>query len=161
MRNTKDYNKIPKEPYRSKTIDHKIFIYTVITIIAILGALVPFASQFILPFFYPCYKITGAEVWNQYVSIILGVVATLMSIISLKLSFDNVDQSHITELRNIEILHQIESKLSDIKHGQEDYLTKTDIMGLLRNGYKLELDASINNQWTKQQDSKTKESKDI
>lgn len=145
------------------TLSHKKYVYGVILIISLVGLIVPFAAQFILPFFYPCYKITGAEVWNQYVSIILGIVATLMSVVSLKMSFDNVQQSHETELRTRDLFHDIEKHLKDIEHNQDNYLTKSDVMslGLLRNSYIVENEPSVNTQWTPTNESKKQESKSI
>ena len=44
-------------------------VYVLIGLVIILGAIVPFAAQFILPFFFETPRIQGAEVWNQYISI--------------------------------------------------------------------------------------------
>lgn len=106
---------IIKEAHKDPIIlSHKKYVYNVILIISIFGLIVPFAAQFILPFFFSCRKVAGVEIWNQYVSIILGIVATLMSIISLKMSFDNVEQSHQTELKTRDLFHDIEKHLKDI-----------------------------------------------
>lgn len=144
-----------------KILHHKKYVYNVILVLSILGLLVPFAAQFILPFFFPCANISGVEIWNQYVSIILGVVATLMSVISLKLSFDNVEQSHQTELRTQKLLFDIELHLNDIEHNQNNFLTKTDIMSLLKNGYYVEKENDINSRWNNPQNTNNNESKDI
>lgn len=143
------------------TLSHKWFVYGTIIICVIIGAIVPFGAQFILPFFFQEISVAGAEVWNQYVSIILGVVATLMSIISLKLSFDNVEQSHETELRTQQLLFDIQMHLNDIEHNQSDYLTKTDIMSLLKNGYYVEKENDIPSKWNKPEETNKNESKDI
>lgn len=143
-----------------RALSHKKFVYTSITIITILGAIVPFAAQFILPFFFPNNKLAGAEIWNQYVSIVLGVIATLMSIISLKLSFDNVEQSYETELNTQQLLFDLKLHLNNIENNQGNYLTKTDIMSLLKNGYYFEKENDIDSKWSKPDGSK-KESKDI
>lgn len=142
-------------------LSHKKFIYNTILIVTILGAIVPFAAQFILPFFFPCANIKGVEIWNQYVSIILGVVATLMSVVSLKLSFDNVNQSFETELRTQKLLFDIELHLKDIEHNQDNYLSKTDIMSLLKNGYYVEKENDIDSRWNKPQSTNKNESQDI
>jgi len=143
-----------------RALSHKKFVYTSITIITILGAIVPFAAQFILPFFFPDKKLAGAEIWNQYVSIVLGVIATLMSIISLKLSFDNVEQSYETELNTQQLLFDLKLHLNNIENNQGNYLTKTDIMSLLKNGYYFEKENDIDSKWSKP-DGRKKESKDI
>ena len=150
-----------QEKVNKSVLSHKIFIYATIIIITILGAIVPFAAQFILPFFFPKQNIAGIEIWNQYVSIILGIIATLMSIISLKLSFDNVNQSFETELRTQKLLFDIELHLKDIEHNQNNYLTKNDIMSLLKNGYYFEKENDIVSKWNKPQNLTKNESKDI
>lgn len=144
-----------------KILSHKKYVYNIITILSLVGLIVPFASQFILPFFFPYCKVVGVEIWNQYVSIILGVVATLMSVISLKLSFDNVEQSYQTELRTQKLLYDIDSHLNDIEHNQDNYLTKNDIMSLLKNGYYIEKENDINSRWDKPTNVTKNESKDI
>lgn len=58
-----------------------------------IGGIVPFAAQFLFPSIFKDYSPVGAEVWNQYVSIILGIVATVLSIISLVLCFRSEDRS--------------------------------------------------------------------
>lgn len=155
---------IEKEmPENSIILSHKKYVYNIITFLSLFGLIVPFAAQFILPFFYPHNKIVGAEIWNQYVSIILGIVATLMSVISLKMSFDNVDKSHQTELKTRELFDNIEKHLKDIEHNQDNYLTKSDMvsLGLLRNSYIVEKEPNINTQWTPSNESKKPESKTI
>lgn len=164
-----------RKPIRSKTIDaaeesrepqtlsHKKYVYGIILLLSITGLLVPFAAQFVLPFFFPKQNVAGAEIWNQYVSIILGIVATLMSIVSLKMSFDNVNQSHQTELKTRDLFHNIEKHLKDIEHNQGNYLTKSDIvsLGILTNKYVIESEHSINTQWIPPSESKNQESKNI
>ena len=148
---------------KPEILSHKKYVYNIIAILSLVGLIVPFAAQFILPFFYPRCKVAGAEIWNQYVSIILGIVATLMSVISLKMSFDNVEQSHQTELKTRDLFHEIEKHLKDIEHKQDNYLTKSDVMGLglLRNSYVVENEPNINTQWTPSSESKKQESKNI
>ncbi len=144
-------------------LSHRKYVYKIILILSLVSLIVPFAAQFILPFFFPECNVVGAEIWNQYVSIILGIVATLMSVVSLKMSFDNVKQSHETELKTRDLLHDIEKHLKDIEHNQDNYLTKNDVMGLglLRNNYIVENVPNINTQWTPSSKSEKQESKSI
>lgn len=145
----------------TKTLSHKKFVYGTIIVIVISGVLIPFAAQFILPFFFPDNNIAGVEIWNQYVSIILGVTATLMSIISLKLSFDNVEQSYETELRTQKLLYNLELHLNNIENKQNNYLTKTDVFSLLKNEYLVEQANDISSKWNTPNNISKNESKDI
>lgn len=86
-------------------------IYILIGIIVLVGAIVPFVAQFILPFFFSDKQVVGAEVWNQYVSIILGVVATITSIVSLVLGIRSEQHSNETEMRTRDLLQRIETRI--------------------------------------------------
>jgi len=50
--------------------------------------------------------------------------------------------------------------LNNIENNQGNYLTKTDIMSLLKNGYYFEKENDIDSKWSKP-DGRKKESKDI
>ena len=101
--------------------NNKNNIYKLIGIIVILGAIVPFAAQFLLPFFLPNsnVQVSGAEIWNQFVSIILGVIATITSIVSLILGFRSEERSNETEIRTVELLHTTEKKIELMSQKQD------------------------------------------
>lgn len=101
---------------------NKYAIYILIVVIILIGAIVPFGAQFILPFFFPDKQIAGAEVWNQYVSIILGVVATITSIVSLVLGFKSEEQSNATELRTRDVLQRIEARIQLLSQKQDQII---------------------------------------
>ena len=101
---------------------NKNAIYILIGVIVLVGAIVPFGAQFILPFYFPDKQIAGAEVWNQYVSIILGVVATITSIVSLVLGFKSEEQSNATELRTRDVLQRIESRIQLLSQKQDQII---------------------------------------
>lgn len=94
-------------------------IYVLLIVIVVVGAIVPFAAQFVLPFFYPETQIAGAEIWNQYVSIILGVVATITSIVSLILGFRSEEQSNATEMRTRNLLQRIDTRIQLLSQKQD------------------------------------------
>lgn len=56
------------------------------------GILVPYGIELICVFWYPD-RAVGIGEWNQFVSIVLGVVATVLSIISMIMSFKNYDDA--------------------------------------------------------------------
>ena len=101
---------------------NKNAIYLLVGVIVLIGAIVPFGAQFILPFFFPDKQIAGAEVWNQYVSIILGVVATITSIVSLVLGFKSEEQSNATELRTRDMLQRIEARIQLLSQKQDQII---------------------------------------
>ena len=97
-------------------------LYILIGAIVLVGAIVPFAAQFVLPFYFPDNQIAGAEVWNQYVSIILGIVATITSIVSLVLGFRSEEQSNATERRTRDLLQSIEAKIQLLSQKQDQII---------------------------------------
>lgn len=98
---------------------NKNAIYILIGIIVLIGAIVPFGVQFIFPFFFPDKQIAGAEVWNQYVSIILGVIATITSIVSLVLGFRSEKESNDTERRTRDLLQEIKGNVALVLQKQD------------------------------------------
>lgn len=103
-------------------------IYILIGSIILVGAIIPFGAQFILPFFFSDKQIVGAEVWNQYVSIILGVVATITSIVSLVLGFRSEEQSNATELRTRDMLKSIEARIQLLSQKQDQMIIQSSLM---------------------------------
>lgn len=63
-------------------------ILVFIGVIIFIGILIPFVCQFVIPIFYETKNIMGVEIWNQFVSMILGIIATILSVVLLKMSFD-------------------------------------------------------------------------
>lgn len=100
-------------------IKYQKFIYCLILGVIFLGAIVPFGAQFWLPFFKQDAFTNGAEVWNQYVSIILGIIATILSIVSLKMCFSSEEASNKAEKRTEVLWNEIKGKLENISLKQD------------------------------------------
>lgn len=73
----------------------KIWVFALIAFACLGGIIAPFIAQYLAP------RKSALEValsaWNQYVSIILGIVATLLSIVSLVFSFHNEEEENIQQ----------------------------------------------------------------
>ena len=104
-----------------------VIVFSCIFWLSILGLIIPFAAEVILPFFFPHARVDGVAVWNQFVSIILGVIATIMSIVSLTLCFRS--DKNMTEAYN-----RIEARLMGVD-GRLNTLDKTqdDLKNLIYN----------------------------
>lgn len=100
----------------------KIFIYVLISLVVFIGAIVPFMAQFILPFYYPNERVAGAEVWNQYVSIILGIIATVLGVVSLILSIRNEEQTYETEMRTRELIIKLKKNVKEVSEKQQQVM---------------------------------------
>lgn len=92
--------------YVYKQYGMKRWVYGIIITVVIVGLIVPFFSQVICTFFFQEAKL-GLETWNQFVSIILGIVATILSIVSMIMSFKNYDDSLAVHEKNVEILKTV------------------------------------------------------
>ena len=103
---------------------YKHLIYGLIIAVILIGGIIPFGAQFWLPFFKEEAFVGGAEVWNQYVSIVLGIVATILSIVSLKMCFSSEESSKNAEKRTEVIWTKIEDKL-ELLSQKQDYLYNT------------------------------------
>lgn len=119
--------------------DSKVDIYNLLFWIIFLGALVPFAAQFLLPFIFMLQgKSTptenGVEVWNTYVSIVLGVVATVTSLISLSLSFKNTDDSNKANVETTKLLAVINERMRVFMDEQENLKEKQEQLKSLISG---------------------------
>lgn len=53
------------------------------------------------------------SVMNEWVSLVVGMVALILGIISLFLSFYNVEQSNATQKETIEIMNNVKKEISD------------------------------------------------
>jgi hypothetical protein len=73
----------------------KRWVFALIAFACFSGIIAPFIAQYLAP------RRSALEValsaWNQYVSIILGIVATLLSIVSLVFSFHNEEEENIQQ----------------------------------------------------------------
>ena len=84
-------NNAQSEP-KSKSSSQRnllIFIYAIIFV----GLIGPFLAQCCLSICNTDANIKGLEMWNQYVGIILGVVATVLSIVSLNMGFQSAAEA--------------------------------------------------------------------
>ncbi len=108
--NTANYNKEPKHPRR-------FYVFLLILILSVLGLIAPFAAEFILPFFFKSDKIAGITVWNQFVSMILGVIAAIMSVVSLILCYRSEDKSDESYSKIDKMLSRLEIKVDDLSKG--------------------------------------------
>lgn len=103
-------------------------IYWFIGVIIFIGILVPFACQFVIPLFIETKDISGIEVWNQFVSMILGIVATILSIVSLKMGFDSAESARVTELKTQSVLDSIDEKICILSERQEQMVKSINEM---------------------------------
>lgn len=72
-------------------------------------------------------KVVGLNEINNWVSIVLGLVALIIGIISLILSFYNLDQANDTQEKTVEILQRFQIDMIDrMNKLQEDVENKID-----------------------------------
>ena len=120
-----------------KKSEEKKNIFGLIGFVIFVGMLVPFACQF--------------------VSIVLGIVATILSIISLKMGFDSADNAKNTEMKTQGILDEISSKISLLTEKQNQMAKSIDEF---RNTQGEHRDINGNSTWAKS-NSDNKENNEI
>ena len=114
-------NKISKNIKISEEEYFKFFKYKIFSLIfwiVIIGLIFPFGAQVILPFIFKDIDVDVISIWNQFVGIILGVIATLMSVVSLVLCFRSEEKSY-------ENNKNIEMKLNSLTYKTDTLLDKS------------------------------------
>lgn len=92
---------------QQKPLDEKYglrkWVYRLILYTIIIGLLVPFGTQAVCTLWYPS-AVNGVEVWNDFVGIALGVVATILGVVSLIMGFKNYDDTLLIQEKFTESL---------------------------------------------------------
>lgn len=114
--------------YAYKQYGLKKWVYGIIITVIIIGLIVPFFSEVICTIWFP-NTTTGLSTWNQFVSIILGIVATILSIVSLIMGFKNYEDALDLHEKNVKTLDDIASlskDVNDVKAGLEKITVLSD-----------------------------------
>ncbi len=104
-----------------ETLDEKYglkkCVFRGILFVISLGALGPYIAECIISPLFPG-SAEDLSIWNQYVGIILGVVATVVSIVSMIMGFRNFDETLSLQQIYLSTLNQItlvSQKVEDVK----------------------------------------------
>lgn len=95
------------------------WVFRLIVITIFLGAIVPFASETICTIWFPEASV-GLNTWNQFVSIILGIIATLLSIVSIIMGFKNYEDTLSVQEKYMQALHEISNMAKDLANVKND-----------------------------------------
>lgn len=98
-----DCEKRPTQLEKLDALVEKAKAYSVvlITAVIVIGILIVFACSIFTN------KVPGLSEMNQFVSIVLGVVATIVSIVSMLISFYGLEKTEESERRQNEVLQKI------------------------------------------------------
>lgn len=103
--------------YAYKQYGMKRWVYGIIITVISLGLIVPFFSEAVCTIWFPDISL-GINTWNQFVSIILGIVATVLSIVSLIMGFKNYEDGldlHEKHIATLDKIQSISEDVSDVK----------------------------------------------
>lgn len=103
--------------YIYKQYSMKRWVYGIIITVISVGLIVPFFSEAVCTIWFPGASI-GLNTWNQFVGIILGIVATVVSIVSLIMGFKNYDDGlelHEKHVQTLEKISTISKDVNDVK----------------------------------------------
>ncbi len=112
--------------YAYKQYGMKRWVFGIIITVITLGLIVPFLSETICTIWFPEASV-GLNTWNQFVSIILGIVATVLSIVSLIMGFKNYEDGLDLHEKHIETLEKISSISKDVIEVKEKINNLNDI----------------------------------
>lgn len=112
--------------YAYKQYGMKRWVYGIVITVISLGLIVPFFSEAILTIWFPDVTI-GLNTWNQFVSIILGIVATILSIVSLIMGFKNYEDGLDLHEKHVQTLEKIASISKDVNDVKEKINNLNDI----------------------------------
>lgn len=115
--------------YAYKQYGMKKWVFGIIITVISLGLIVPFFTEAICTIWFPEISV-GLNTWNQFVSIILGIVATILSIVSLIMGFKNYEDGldlHEKHVETLEKIGSISSDVSDVKEKIEKITMLTDV----------------------------------
>lgn len=131
--------------YAYKQYGMKRWVYGIIITVIAMGLVVPFFTEVILTVWFPTAAV-GLNTWNQFVSIILGIIATVLSIVSLIMGFKNYDDSLDLHEKHIKTLENIENMSKDVSAVKE----KMDKIGALGDTLSLTPKIASNIDWDKE-----------
>lgn len=117
--------------YAYKQYGMKRWVYGIIITVISLGLIVPFLTETICTVWFPDVSL-GLNTWNQFVSIILGIVATILSIVSLIMGFKNYEDGLDLHEKHVQTLEKI-SNISNDVHEVKGELQKISIMADSKN----------------------------
>lgn len=103
--------------YAYKQYSMKKWVFGIIITVIIIGLIVPFFAEVICTIWVPDASV-GLNAWNQFVSIILGIVATILSIVSMIMGFKNYEDGlglHEKHIQTLEKISTISKDVSDVK----------------------------------------------
>ena len=97
----------------------KKWVYRLIFGAIIIGLVVPFFAEVICTIWFPNVSL-GLNIWNQFVSIILGVVATILSIVSIIMGFKNYEDALELQEKYTQALETVNSIASGLANVATD-----------------------------------------
>ena len=132
--------------YLHKQFGMKKWVFMLILITIILGIIVPFSSEVVLTIWFPDVTL-GIETWNQFVSIILGIVATVLSIVSMIMGFKNYDDALSIQEKYMQALKEIKLLAKDLSNVKDDVHT----ISSMRRQIPVDTPTEIPSQWEKEE----------
>lgn len=117
-----------KDNNQAKSIDNERHFWTreyslkrwaflLVTTVIFVGLVLPLFAEIVVGIIWPD-KVKGIEVWNQFSSVILGIVATVLSIVSMFMGFKSYeDSSNLTTLcmQSFDHIQNVEKEFNLIK----------------------------------------------
>ena len=118
-----DTHSVPPQKQRWHERDYPLkgWVLTLIIIILLVGFIFPLFAEVIIGTYWPCH-VKGVEVWNQFTSVVLGIIATVLSIVSIIMGFKSYDDSAELSEKCIRILERTDTVATDLRSLRDLYV---------------------------------------
>ena len=122
-------NRTNKKPsFWQKEYSLKAWVLYLVTFVLGVGFIFPLFAEVIIGTLYPNH-VAGVTVWNQFTSIILGVVATVLSLVSMFMGFKSYDDSARLQETCIKTLERLESMRKQFDRMESRFNVEADVRG--------------------------------
>ncbi len=91
----------------------KTWTFGLLLIVVLIGFIFPLFAEVIIGTWFPA-RVRGVEVWNQFTSVILGVVATVLALVSMFMGFKSYDDSSELQKTCLQTLEHIKLLERDV-----------------------------------------------
>lgn len=111
--------KCMKTNKHNKEYSMKQWVLRLVISIIVIGLILPLFAEIIVGIFWP-NNVKGIEVWNQFISVVLGIVATVLSMVSIFLGFKSYDDSAelmTISMQSFDHIKNVESEVDWIRTG--------------------------------------------
>lgn len=104
-----------KTSWLKKNYPLERWVLIIIVAVLLTGFIFPLYAEAYLGAYFPD-KVKGVEIWNQFTSVVLGIIATVLSLVSIFMGFKSYDDSSELQKTCIQTLERLSMVARDVKY---------------------------------------------